>query len=198
MSTSNQKHRAVASIRRAWSIGGVAGVGVLAMAWYAVGVSPVAHRLDQSREEVSRTYDFLRSEQAVRHELTIATRAHQELADQFEQASGRAKLAEDEIGFLSWLADQVKDSPMRIKDYRPAGFSHYGDIRGRVLQLSAEGSYDAICQMLDALRAAPYLNRVANLSLTPADAQRSYFQLAIRIELLSTPTDALSQSDPRP
>lgn len=195
MSSSNQKHRSVVFIRRAWSVGGVAGVGGLALAWYALGVSPVARQLDMSRDQVNRTYEFLRSEQSVRHELSVATLAHGELAEQFEQASQRAQQAEDEIGFLSWLAEEVKETPMRIKDYRPAGFAHHGNIRGRVLQLSAEGSYDAICQMLDALRDSPYLNRVANMSLMPADAQSSYFQLNIRIELLSTPTDALSQSD---
>lgn len=198
MAASQLQNNGVALVRRLWAIGGVGGVALLALAWYFLGVRTSAHRLDQIRSEIDQTYDFLSTEQRLRHNLVIAKSKHAGLLARELEARERAANARDEIAFLSWFGEQARANALTIKDYRPLGIVDYDAFQARVLQLAAEGDFETVCRTLDALRTARFLNRVTDLTINPVDASRTRFQLSLKLQLLYTTEDRATQVSANP
>lgn len=188
MKPSDDKYR-LPSIRRFWSVGGVSVVAALAATWYGIGVRPAVAEIDRLRQEADEARQFLLTEVQLTRQLKRIEAQHEVLATQHAAARLRAEAAGDEVGFLRWLSACAAKHTLRIADYRPLGYAEYGDYRGRVLQLSTEGSYAAVCNVLNDLRQSPQLNRVTSVSLAPAGASEGGLRAVIKIELLAPRVD---------
>lgn len=189
------KHQTARSIQRAWSAAGVVGVAVLALGWYAIGLRPVSQLLDAKQAEVDQTYQYLETGKQLLQTLDGEKARRDQLAKRRDLVRERVAAAADEIGFLEWLTKAARAEGLTLIDYRPAGFVQYGDYDGRALQLSGSGTYQAVCRVLDGLRTCPQMNRVTDLSIVPANPNRTSYQVLLKAELLSLPASAkLSQA----
>ncbi|QDU90378.1 hypothetical protein Pla175_37820 [Pirellulimonas nuda] len=192
------KQRATRAIARLWSLVGMVGVALLAAGWCALSVRGATARLDAQWMQVEVAYAYLTTEATMQLENRQASARGKALAEAWREVEARVSDGADEVRFLSWMSGQSHEWGLTLSDYRPGGAVQYGDYQGCSLQLTGRGGHAALCRMLAGLREWRHMNRVAALSLSPADPERTEFDFAIRVELLArvpqpTATAALGQ-----
>lgn len=191
-----QRSNPLSRVRRFWSAGGLAVVATLAAAWYAIGVRPATARLDRIRQAADAAEAFLATEAELSAELATADDRRNRLVARHTASTNRADAARDEVGFLRWLAERAAELGVRVEDYRPLGYSEYGDHRGRVLQLSASGSYRSVCRVLDAFRDAPQLNRLTTFNASPT-GEGDQLRATLRVELITAASGTAASTPSR-
>ncbi len=164
---------------------GLSGIVLLVAAWWLCLIQP----MNQAAQEVElRRFQVqaLRSQQPI---LLAALETSRVKAADWEEKKTRllqrAKPAQDDIDFLNWAHEQATEVGLQLKDYRPSGKDILGDYEGRGLLLSANGSFDDICQFLERLRDCPRMNRITSVEITPQGQDRQFFSLSLRVVLFT-------------
>lgn len=164
---------------------GLGGIVVLVGLWWCFLVAPLneSHQaLDQERVYV----ESLQLQQPVLLAALETTRTRSESWKQQEsELQERSLPAQDDIDFLDWINEQAKTTGLNIKDFRPSGRELAGEYEGRGLMLSTSGSFESICQFLEAMRHCPRMNRITSIDINPEDNQRASFLMNLRVVLFT-------------
>jgi len=195
-------HSFDAERRLTWIGWGLHGLGAaLALGGVILGraalLDPIDRKVAQCAERVRYLQSRLSEEDEVRAE-------YQRLAAEVDQARRQTaalkqRIPDDpcEAEFLAELARLAAQVGLQIDDYRPGGVSVRPSYSTLTVDLSAEGTYQSICALLDGLAQLPRHCTVRRIEIQ-SDKRTAECQLELSIELYFNVRGNAAKGLPRP
>lgn len=150
-------------------------------AGYFLAIRPLEERISQCERRRAELEGLLQEADQVRQ-------AHARLSQAVAAMEAKAALLQQrvpeepmEAEFLSHLAQAASRVGLRVRDYRPGGVRLNEACSQIEIQLSGDGSYRSLCELLDRLAAMPRLNRVQAMQITAGTSGTCSINLSLLV-----------------
>ena len=155
-------------------------IGLLFML-LVLGPMQAAIRLEEDR--IQRLHGVRNSTEAVEAQQLKLTAQLHELRERAKSATHRIPTQAREDEFLTLLSHTARKTGVDVQDFRPLGILQNSDHDQMQVRLTGQADYSAVCRFLDALRAAPRMNRVTLMELSVVDAQRRQCSIDMTLDI---------------
>ena len=103
-----------------------------------------------------------------------------------EQRMQRCTVQSSDAEFLEWIHQQAELCELTIRDFRPGARLSRNGYEGRSITVSAQGTYESVCRLLDCLRSSPQMFRVTGLDMAARDEEGNGLSLTLQGLLLKS------------
>jgi len=159
---------------------GSCGIGVLLVLCWLGFANPILRDQRDAADQQLVIAQLRNQERQIEAKLVQASAEAKYWQELDEKRCQRSSPQQDDSCFLRWLNQQAAASGLQVKDFRPLAQQKEGDYTSQGFAIVAQGTYQSVCQFLDAMRNCPKMNRITNLDMTPKDAGGESFTLTIQ------------------
>lgn len=178
-------NRPICVVRATFTLFGTLAILGTFAAWHFLFVRSVQNSRQLYSLELQQVAELDHHRSVIWQQLAEVKEVANQWRVEQEQLRRRCSTVHNESQFLDWLNAQADEVDLVIRDFRPVARTLKSGYMVRGVALSASGSYESVCTLLDRLRDCPQMFRVNSLDIVPRDADGTLFSINLQGQLIT-------------